>query len=121
VVPLRVLADFPVCPIAFASSPSSPDFCNSHDIMLKVPLRAILDPTAAMADATTLKRKRKASKSDPRDAPGAVVHALAHYVLGKASARHTFGTGTTIKQTFVAWLWRNSIVRRMEQNVISGV
>ncbi len=44
-----------------------------------------------MADATTLKRKRKASKSDPRDAPGAVVHALAHYVLGKASARHTFG------------------------------
>lgn len=59
--------------------------------MLKVPLRAILDPTAAMADATTLKRKRKASKSDPRDAPGAVVHALAHYVLGKASARHTFG------------------------------
>ena len=97
----------------------STDFCNSHDITLKVPLRAILDPTAAMADATTLKRKRKASKSDPRDAPGAVVHALAHYVLGKASARHTFGNRNY--NTFVAWLWRNSIVRRMEQNVISGV
>ena len=100
---------------------SSPDFCNSHDITLKVPLRAILDPTAAMADATTLKRKRKASKSDPRDAPGAVVHALAHYVLGKASARHTFGNRNYNKTNIRGVVMEKLIVRRMEQNVISGV
>ena len=80
-----------------------------------------LPPVPRGDAAPTQPTRKRAKKGDPRDVPGAVIHALAHNIMGKHSATHMFGNVNYSRRTFVASLSGHLIVGNLAQRKYDGV
>jgi len=80
-------------------------FCwhqKSHNIMADPPhVPPPIPPPPPAAAASSRPKRKRSWKTDPRDSPGALVHALAHNVMGKNAAALMFGNRNYDK-TFIS-------------------
>jgi hypothetical protein len=60
-----------------------------------------IPPPPPAAAASSRPKRKRSRKTDPRDSPGALVHALAHNVMGKNAAALMFGNRNYDK-TFIS-------------------
>ena len=79
-----------------------------------------IPPPPPAAAASSRPKRKRSWKTDPRDSPGALVHALAHNVMGKNAAALMFGNRNYDKTSSAAKLSRYLIVKNLMQKTLNG-